>query len=322
MAYSINPTLPRARALGLKLLIKEGLPLGVVANKCGVARSTIYRWKKKWLELNSNQQLKNFNRPTRSSGKNSFRLTSCSWNIATLSSKPKSSPNAVADNIVDLVIKLRQMLKRCAEVVWFHLVQDNGVTISLSSVRRILRRSGHIKGRKPRVRRDNPIRPKVTKPGELVQTDTVHYVDPYTKHRKYVYTVIDLYTRMTYAEIHSHIRPGLAAKAVLRAEASFGFSFLMVQADNGPEYSRYFEEYLHRRDVSTRHSRLHRPNDNAFIERYNRTIQEECLGRYLDFRIPNTQVQAKIDKYLEFYNTKRVHLSLQYRTPQQMLQSS
>jgi transposase InsO family protein len=33
-------------------------------------------------------------------------------------------------------------------------------------------------------------------------------------------------------------------------------------------------------------------------------------------------LQAKINKYLEFYNTKRVHLSLQYRTPQQMLQSS
>ena len=127
---------------------------------------------------------------------------------------------------------------------------------------------------------------------------------------------------MTYAEIHNHIRPGTAAKVVTKASESFEFKFDMVQSDNGPEYSRYFEDALSRQNITTRHSRLHRPNDNAHIERFNRTIQEECLGRYLDFRIPNHQIQAKINKYLGFYNTKRVHLSLQYRTPNQMLQSS
>jgi hypothetical protein len=281
MAYSINPNLPRARALAIKLLLQEKLPLQVVANKCGVHRSTIYRWKLKWLKLNEHQQLENFNRPSRQSRHNSFRLMSCSWLIATLSSRPKHSPKAIPENIVELVISLRQMLKRCAEVVWFHLVNDNGVNISLSSVRRILRRHHYINGRKKRVRPSNPIRPIVTKPGELVQTDTVHYVDPLTKHRRYVYTVIDLYSRMTYAE-----------------------------------------DTLARHNILTRHSRLHRPNDNAHIERFNRTIQEECLGRYLDFTINNQRLQVKINRYLEFYNNKRVHLSLQYRTPNQMLQSS
>jgi transposase InsO family protein len=321
MAYSINPNLPRARALGLKLLIKEGLPLSVVANKCGVHRSTIYRWKNKWLKLNENAQLENFNRPNIVPGKQ-FRFASLSWLIPTLSSRPHISPRAIANNVVELVLKLREMLKRCAEVVWWHAVQDNGVNISLSSVRRILKRHHYINGRKKRVRPSNPIRPTVVSPGELVQTDTVHYVCPYTKRRKYIYTVIDLHTRMTYAEIHSRILPGLAAKVVMGASASFGFKFAMVQADNGPEYSHYFEDTLSRQNILTRHSRLHRPNDNAHIERFNRTIQEECLGRYLDFSIPNQLIQKKIDKYLEFYNTKRVHLSLQYRTPNQMLQSS
>jgi transposase InsO family protein len=71
---------------------------------------------------------------------------------------------------------------------------------------------------------------------------------------------------MTHAEIHPRILPGLAAKVVLNARTKFGFNFSMVQADNGPEYSRYFEEVLKRQGVSTRHSRLHRPNDNSFIE--------------------------------------------------------
>lgn len=321
MAYSNNPNLPKARALAMKLLLMEGLPIQVVANKCGVNRSTIYRWKQRWNRLNENVQFDNPNRPSRIYSQ-ANHLLRCTWRIPTLSSKPNSSPNAIPENIVELVISLRVILKRCAEVVWFHLVNDNGVSISLSSVRRILRRHHYINGRKKRVRPSNPIRPNVTKPGELVQTDTVHYIDPITKRRKYVYTVIDLYTRMTYAEIHSHIRPGIAAKTILKSQEKFGFSFNMVQADNGPEYSRYFEDYLLRRNIPTRHSRLHRPNDNAHIERYNRTIQEECLGRRLDFRVSNQQIQAKLNNYLYYYNTKRVHLSLQYRTPIQMLQRS
>jgi len=32
MAYSTNPNLPKARALGMKLLLMEGLPVQVVAN--------------------------------------------------------------------------------------------------------------------------------------------------------------------------------------------------------------------------------------------------------------------------------------------------
>lgn len=53
MAYSINPNLPKARALAMKLLIMEGLPSQLVANRCGVNRSTIYRWKKKREKLNN-----------------------------------------------------------------------------------------------------------------------------------------------------------------------------------------------------------------------------------------------------------------------------
>ncbi|QQS17838.1 DDE-type integrase/transposase/recombinase [Candidatus Saccharibacteria bacterium] len=96
----------------------------------------------------------------------------------------------------------------------------------------------------------------MTRPGELVETDTIHYICPLTKSRRYVYTVIDLYTRMAYVEIHPRILPGLAARVVLHARNEFGFDFHMVQADNGPEFSHYFEQVLRRNVMSTRHTRL------------------------------------------------------------------
>jgi transposase InsO family protein len=322
MAYSINPNLPRARAIALKLLIDQSLSVQVVANKCGVHRSTVYRWWLKWKTINQNVQLENFNRPTRKLGRQ-FRFAALRWPIPTLSSRPKHSPNAVPEEIVKLIISLRQLLKRCAEVIWFHLIHDNGVRISLSSVRRILRRHHCFDGaRKNRVRPDNPRRPHPTYPGELVQTDTIHYICPVTYKRRYVYTVIDLYTRMTYAEIHSNIRPGIAADVIMRAQGRLGFCFSMVQADNGPEYSSYFEQRLRAKVIPVRHSRLGRPNDNAHIERFNRTIQEECLGSRISSNVATATLQTKISQYTEFYNTKRVHLGLQMRTPAEMLQRS
>ena len=321
MAYSTNPHLPKARALAMKLLVLERVPLQVVANRCGVNRSTIWRWKRKWLKLNENQQLVNMNRPSRNAGSNTFRLMSCSWLIPTLSPRPHTSPRAICREIVARVLELREQLKRCAEVVWHHLLHKDGIVISLSSVRRILRRHYCFDGaRKKRVRSDNPRRPLVTKPGELVQTDTIHYICPLTKRRRYVYTVIDLYTRMAYAEVHSRILPGIAADVVLRASKLFGFVFQLVQADNGPEFGRYFTQVLARNHVAVRHSRLGRPNDNAHIERFNRTIQEECLGNRLTYKTTDKTVQARLAAYLDYYNHERVHLGIQLQTPAVMLQ--
>jgi len=213
MAYSINPNLPKARAIALRMLMLERRPLAVVANKCGVHRSTIWRWKQKWLEINKYRQMDNTNRPNRPVG--TARLLTFRWSIPTNNSAPHHSPQAICGRIIDRILELRSQLKRCAEVIWYHLNHIDEIKISLSSVHRILRRHHQYDGaRKNRVRRDNPRRPHPTRPGKLVQTDTIHYICPFTYKRRYVYTVIDLHTRMAYAEIHSHIRPSIAARVI------------------------------------------------------------------------------------------------------------
>ena len=318
MAYSINPNLPKARAEAMKLLLRDHIPLTIVARKCGVHRSTIWRWRRKWELLNQHMQRQNHNRPTR---QKTTLLHGYRWSIPTHSSRPLSCSHAIPDDVVRLILEVRQSLKRCAEVVWHHVTTVLGLVVSLSSVRRILRRHHCFDGaRKPRVRRDNPRRPLPTRPGELVQTDTIHHADPSTGRRMYVYTVIDLCTRMAYARAHPRILPGLAAKAVLEAKEYFGFSFSMVQADNGPEYGRYFEQQMKAHGIAVRHSRLGRPNDNAHIERFNRTLQEECIGHYWRRSVPLQRQQKKIDEYTRFYNEERIHLGIQMRTPVGMLQ--
>ena len=322
MAYSTNPNLPRARAIAMQLLIREQLPPSVVANKCGVHRSTIWRWKHKWDRLNEHVQFDNPNRPHRIYSR-LHHLDRCRWPVPTNTSRPHTSPTVVPATTVQQILAVRAQLRRCAEIVWHYVTTVLDLTVSLSSVRRILRRAHCFDGaRKPRVRRDNPHRPRVTHPGELVETDTIHHVDQKSGRRLYYYTVIDLYTRMAHVVLASKLGPGLAAQAVLEAQAAFGFPFAMVQSDNGPEYGRYFEQQMKRAGIQTRHSRLHRPNDNAHVERFNRTVQTECIGYYWNRKQTLPSQQDRLNAYLAYYNHKRVHLGLQLQTPAEMLQRS
>ena len=318
MAYSTNPNLPKARATALRLLLMERMPLGVVANRCGVHRTTIWRWLRKWKQINAYRQLTNDNRPMRAVGKE--RLRTCIWTIPTASAAPHTHPHAIPSRIVGQVLAVRAQLKRCAEIVWHHLVTVHGVRLSLSSVRRILKQAGVAVGRKKRVRPDNPRRPHVTRPGELVETDTIHHVDPATGRRLYYYTVIDLFTRMTHVTLAPTLSPGLAAQAVLEAQDRWGIPISLVQADNGPEYGRYFEQVLRSHGIATRHTRLHRPNDNAHIERFNRTIQTECIGYFWRRSVPLQHQRDTVTRYLDYYNTRRVHLGIQMQVPTAMLQ--
>jgi transposase-like protein len=132
----------------------------VAARKCGIHRTTLWRWKQKWQTLNVNVSQEKLNRPTRST---SFVPAYYRWNIATDSARPHTSPSAVSPAIVARVLALREQLNRCAEVIWCHLTRigdaQGVVSVSLSSVRRILRRHHRFDGaRKKRVRPDNPRR--------------------------------------------------------------------------------------------------------------------------------------------------------------------
>jgi transposase InsO family protein len=321
MSYSSNPLLPKARAEAVRLVVEHNMPVGVAARKSGIHRTTLWRWHQRWLEVNKNVQLTNHNRPQRgvTSGAytvSQWRFAACTWRIPTRSSRPHGCQHAVSAAVVDRIQYYRQRYGRCAAIVHAYCLRE-GVTVSLSTVRRVLRRLGLVVRKRYQCHYRPPVhRPLARQPGNLVQTDTVHLYDPATKQRTYLYTLTDVYSRWSYSEHHTVLSQNLAAAVVRRGEAYAGFHFQCVQADNGPEYGRHFEELLQTSGTSVRHSRVRRPNDNAFVERFNRTIQEECTGS----RCPiGTDLQGKVLAYLAYYNDERLHLGLQCRTPGEML---
>lgn len=319
MSYCTGKHIEKSRGKAMKMLIIEKKPVGIVADRFGVHRSTIWRWYQKWQLQNRDKVLVNYYRPSRKPGTR-FRWDSVRWNIPSLPATPKS-PHALSEDLIQLVLDVRDQLKRCAEVVWYHINQVLYIKISLSSVRRILKRHGKME--KPKFHRNRRYkgipRPKVLSPGDLVEIDTIHLFNPVSKQKRYIYTVIDLYTRMTYARVYKELKPINSLNTVLEAEQYFGFKFKMVQSDNGLEFARYFETRLEGKGIKIRHTRLGRPNDNAHIERFNRTLQEECTGNYYLESEPLKAMDDKILSYIDFYNHHRIHLGISYRTPAEML---
>ena len=315
MSYCTGKNIEIARGKAIKMLVVEKKPVGAVADRFGVHRSTIWRWYKKWKKINNHIEFIN---PVRRQylGISPYKYEICKWRIESESSSSKH-PHMLGEDLVQLVLDVRDQIKRCAEVVWHHINKVLCISISLSSVRRILKchhRMVKLKYHRNRQYKSIP-RPKILNPGDLVEIDTIHLFNPISKQKRYMYTVIDLYTRMAYARVYEDLKPGHSIDAITEAEQYFGFNFKMVQSDNGLEFARYFETKLEAKGIQIRHTRLGRPNDNAHIERFNRTIQEECTGHYYLESEPLKKLDNKILNYIDFYNYQRIHLGLEYRTP-------
>ena len=125
---------------------------------------------------------------------------------------------------------------------------------------------------------------------------------------------------MAYARVYKELKPVNSLNTILEAEQYFNFRFKMVQSDNGLEFGNYFSDRLEKRGIEVRHTRLGRPNDNAHIEKFNRTIQEECTGNYYLENESLKKMDDKVLSYIDYYNYHRIHLGLSYRTPSEMLQ--
>ena len=61
---------------------------------------------------------------------------------------------------------------------------------------------------------------------------------------------------------------------------------------------------------------------NAYIERFNRTIQEEFINRSDEIYYDIGAFEIKLQEYLNWYNNKRPHMALNYLSPMQFIQTN
>lgn len=292
MAYTLNPNLPKVRGEAV-IMVNKGKSVREVARHFGFSHSAVVKWVAK-------------------AKKRGY------GDIPTLKSRPKVSPRALSRSLVSEIIIERMGRRRCAEHV-YHALKNRGVVVSLSSVKRTLDRCHLLKKRSVWKRpHDATPRPEALFAGALVQIDTIHIMAP-DGSRIYIYTLIDLYSRWAYAEVIERIGAEPSVQFVKRAQREASFKFDLIQSDHGSEFSTWFTHGLLTMGIKHRHSRVRQSNDNAHIERFNRTVQEECL----DLVVRSLAgFREALPSYLNYYNNARTHMGINYQFPCQLVPRS
>lgn len=284
--YTKNPNMPKVRQHAADL-VRRGWSARKVGKHLGYHHTTVMKWVIKSKKIGYHP-------------------------IPTKSSRPKHHPNELDENIINRIVEIRKETKRTYEVI-HHVLRNEGINISPSSVHRTLDRKGLLKKQSPWKRYHPPVsRPVIEKPGSLVQIDTIHLMTG-LKTRIYVMTLIDVYTRQTYAKCYEKLNSKISCDFLDEAESNIPFDFEMIQTDHGPEFGKWFTERTKR---FHRYTRIGKPNDNSHIERFNRTLQEECLDT-----LPRNvrQINCELKKYLKYYNHERPHMGIKFQTPVQLL---
>lgn len=89
---------------------------------------------------------------------------------------------------------------------------------------------------------------------------------------------------------------------------------LVVRSDNGPQFTaRSVEENLKRWGVHRQKTPFHCPEGNSVVERFIRTMKEECLWQHHLKTLDD--VERVLSEWIPRYNTMRRHQSLGYLTP-------
>ncbi len=161
--------------------------------------------------------------------------------------------------------------------------------------------------------------PKVTSPG-FIQMDSIIV---YVSHERHLFmSVIDIYTKyalVTKVNTLSSINARNVFKEFAKANPT---NIHTVQTDNGSEFLAHFHKFLEEESITHKfiYPRLCRVN--GVVERFNRTVQEECIGRSDELYYDEDAFEKKLTKYLYWYNFKRPHYALGYMSPIQFINSN
>ena len=176
-------------------------------------------------------------------------------------------------------------------------------------------KTGMVKQRKDRKRtklRVKGYRPE--KAGDLVQVDTV--VKFINGIRRYIVTAIDVESDFAFAYGYTHLSSSTARNFMKKLESVAPFEITHVQTDNGLEFEKYFRDYLQEKHITHFHNYPRCPKMNAYIERFNRTIQEQYINRSLTWLSDDIDhFNQNLIDWLLWYNTKRPHESLGMVSP-------
>ena len=263
-----------------------------------VPRATFYRWKKRYAQ----------------EGRSGLaRKKPIAYN----------HPHKTSPEVVEKILELRMEYQLGALRIKYYLDRYHGIKISESTVSRVLRANGV-----NRLPKTAPKRALHTKryakkvPGHQVQVD-VKFLQLKTGEgktvKRYQYTAIDDATRIRALQIYSKHNQACAIQFIDYVIEKFPFRISMVRTDRGHEFQARFHWHVEDQGIQHVYIKPRTPQLNGKVERSHRTDQNEFyqLLTYTD----DVDLIAKLESWENFYNFDRPHISLEGKTPYEVMKS-
>jgi transposase InsO family protein len=132
----------------------------------------------------------------------------------------------------------------------------------------------------------------------------------------FLISVIDGYSRYN---VHHELRMSMqeydVQLTIRKALEKYPAYKPRIISDNGSQFiCKDFAQYMKFEGLQHIRTSIAYPQSNGKIERFHRTAGEECLSKASFINLEDARIQ--IAEYVEFYNTKRLHSSLNYLTPE------
>jgi transposase InsO family protein len=148
----------------------------------------------------------------------------------------------------------------------------------------------------------------------LWHVDTVLLTLP-TGGYRYLLTAIDDVSKLAYARLYKSHSSKQATDFIKRLHYLTEGEIVNLHHDNGTEFEKDFKKACVELSLPQWYSRVRTPKDNAVLERFNRTIQEEFVEMAYSGIEDLKEFNQELTEWLVEYNSVRPHQALDYLTP-------
>nr|WP_246416233.1 IS481 family transposase [Nocardioides luti] len=242
------------------------------------------------------------------------------------SKRPHTSPTAIDQAAVELIVRLRKQLTEAGldagpDTIAWHLEHHHQTKISTATVSRTLTRQGLVEPSPKKRPKSSYIRFEADLPNETWQSDFTHYRLADGRDVEII-TWLDDHSRYAlHVSGHSRIT-GPIVLATFRETASQHGHPASVLTDNGLVYTTRFsggrggrnglESELRRLDIIQKNTRPNHPTTTGKVERFQQTMKKWLRAQPTQ---PATleDLQALLDAFIDEYNHRRPHRSLPHR---------
>ena len=244
------------------------------------------------------------------------------------SRRPKTSPLALAGDVVSLIVNLRleledQGLDAGPHTIGWHLEHHHGRRVSVSSIRRRLVEVGLIEPQPRKRPRSSYVRFEARLPNECWQSDFTHWrladgtdteiLSWLDDHARYALSVT----------AHLHVTGDIVVETFTETGNDQGFP-ASVLSDNGMVYTSRFafgrsgrnqlETLLGVLGIDQKLSAPNHPTTCGKAERFQQTMKKWLTAQPRAHTI--AELQEQLDKFVVIYNQHRPHRALDRRTPE------